>query len=95
MRGHDLFAVLQYFDREILRLADFVLGHDPWPQTAERVKTLSNVPCIVHAAPPRIALADVPAHQVTENVIERLILGHFPGPLADHGAEFALEIDEL
>src|SRR6185436_5955425 len=95
VRGHRLFAVLQNFDRKILRLVDLVSRHDPWTQRAESIEAFANITCVVHALAPGIALADIPADRVTENVIERLGFVHLARPLADDGAKLALEIEQF
>src|SRR5581483_5232099 len=91
MRDHRLLAVLQHFDRKILRLVDLVAGHNPRPQRAEGVEAFADVARVVHALAPGIALADVPADHIAENVIERLGFAHLARALADHRAELAFE----
>src|SRR5215475_1123729 len=95
VRGHDLFAVLQHLDRKILRLIDLVSGHDPRPQRTKGIEPFSNIARVMHALAPRVPLADIPTDRVAEYIAERLILGNFPRPFADHRAKFAFEIDEL
>src|SRR5689334_12748432 len=91
MRRHRLFAVLQNFNRKVLRLVDLVPCYDPRSERAEGVEPLANITRVVHALAPRIALADVPAHHVPEHVIERLRFRDLARPLADHRAKLALE----
>src|SRR5437773_5287902 len=95
VRGHHFFTVLQDFDRKILWLVDLFARYDPRAQCAEGVEALANITCVMHALALGIALADIPADRITEDVIERLRFAHFARALADHRAELALEVDEL
>src|SRR5438128_1629325 len=92
VRAHRGLAVLFDADREVLRIVDLVARDDPGPQAREGVEALADVPGVLPAAAPGIALAEVPANGVTENVIERLVLAHLPRGLADHRAQLAFEI---
>src|SRR5437762_3649644 len=73
-------------------ISSLVTIHGPRPLNVSKPFRMFRVLCMPRPQGSRWLMSP---HQVTENVIERLILSHFPGPLADHGAEFALEIDEL
>jgi hypothetical protein len=48
-------------DGEVLRLLDLVAGDDPGAEGRKGVEALAYVPGVVPAAPPGIALADIPA----------------------------------
>ena len=42
--------------------------HDPRTERGKRIEAFADVARVVHALAPRIALADVPAHHVAEDV---------------------------
>src|SRR5262245_12985598 len=92
VRVHDGLAVLLDADLEVLRLVDLIARHDPGPQSRERVEALADVARVLTSAPPRIALAEVPADGIAEDVVERFGLGDLAGGLPDHRAQLALEI---
>src|ERR1043166_1396628 len=71
MSRHGFFAILQNFDRKILRFVDFVARHNPRSQAAEGVEAFADVAGIMHSFAPGIPLADIPADGVAENVLWR------------------------
>src|SRR5689334_8651085 len=91
--GHRRLAVLLDVDGKILRLVDLVFRDDPWPECGEGIEALADVARIMPAAAPGVALAQIPANRVAENVIERALLAHVAGFLADDRAELAFEVD--
>jgi hypothetical protein len=50
-------AVLLDVDAQVLRLADFVAGDDPWSEPAECVEALADVARVVPALAPGVAPA--------------------------------------
>src|SRR5712692_4013838 len=92
MRAHRGLAVLLDADREVLRIVDLVARDDPGPQARESIEALADVARVLPAAAPGIALAEVPANGVAENVIESLLLADMARGLSDHRAELAFEI---
>src|SRR6185436_10954217 len=92
VRLHHGLAILRHVDAHVLRFGDLVRGHDPRPQPAEGIEALADVARVVAALPPRVADADVPAHRVAVDVIERLLRRDLSRGAADDGAELAFVI---
>src|SRR5512146_2283617 len=95
MRGHHIFAVLLHAYGQVLRIGDFVAGHNPGPESREGIESLPDVAGIVHTLAPGVALAEVPADGVAEDVLKSALLGHIPGGLPDYRAQLAFEVDML
>src|SRR5438874_4596090 len=72
MRGHHVPAVQLDVDARVLRLGQLVPRHDPRPERAEGVEAFADVARVLAIAAPGLALADVPADGVAEDVVERL-----------------------
>src|SRR6266567_2362781 len=92
VRAHRELAVLLDADREVLRIVDLVARDDPGPQAREGVEALADVARVLPAAAPGIALAEVPANGIAENVIESLLFADVARGLSDHRAQLAFEI---
>src|SRR6266851_6906467 len=95
VRAHRELAVLLDADREALRIVDLVARDDPGPQAREGVEALADVARVLPAAAPGIALAEVPANGIAENVIESLLFADVARGLSDHRAQLAFEIHVL
>src|SRR6266704_3410895 len=95
VRAHRGLAVLLDADREILVIVDLVARDDPGPQAREGVEDLADVARVLPAAAPGIALAEVPANGIAENVIESLLFADVARGLSDHRAQLAFEIHVL
>src|SRR5207245_10879147 len=87
------FAVRLEAVREVLGIVDLVARHDPRPEAGEGVEAFADVARVLPAAPPGIALAEVPANRVAEHAVERLLFADVACRLSDHRAQLAFEID--
>src|SRR4051812_14506107 len=76
VRLHLGLAVLLDAHGEVLRIGDLVARDDPRPEPGERVEALADVARVLPPATPGIALAEIPADGVAEDVIERVRLAH-------------------
>src|SRR5262249_22639734 len=90
--AHDRGAILLDPDREVLGVVDLVARDDPRTQAGEGIEALADVPGVLPAPAPGIALAEVPQDRVAEYVIERRVLAHAARCLADDRAQLAFEI---
>src|SRR5437667_414035 len=83
VRGHRRPAVKRDLDAHVLRLGQLVARDDPRPERGEGIEALADVARDLAAAPPGVALADVPADDVAGHVLERLGLADAARARAD------------
>ena len=78
---------------EVLRILDFVLGDEPWPDRAEGLAALALVPLAAAALDLEYALGHVVAREVAGDGVLRFVLGEIARALADDDAELDLLVE--
>src|SRR6516225_3795095 len=78
---------------EPLRVADLVLGDEPWPERAEHLAALALAPLPAAALDLKTTLGDIVGEAISGDGLHRLVLGEIASAAADHDTELDLVIE--
>lgn len=82
-------------DTQALRVLNDIGADDSRPVRSPPVEALAQRPLAASVLDLPVAVGDVVAHGIAEDVVQGLILGHLLAALADHDDELALVIQAL